>query len=327
MTFRKAFYKQSWLSLLLFAVLPLSGCLFRSHEIRRPVSTAALKDASREQLINFINNNASRLQSLKANVDFSLTVSKQKKGGKPNEFKVTEYTEVSGYLLVRKPEMLRMIGLVPAVRNTLFDMVSNGKNFSLSIPPQSKFIVGSNQIGTPSLQPLENIRPQAIFDALLLKEIDPENEIAVLEQGTEIVKDPKSHKDMEQSDYEIIVIRREGKGNWYLSRKIIFSRVNLLPDRELIYNLQGQLVTDASYESFKDYGGVLFPETVHIERPIEGYSIQLTITKLAPNQTLTDAQFELPQPPGSKVINLDQKNQSAAAGNGQPAEESHNRER
>lgn len=322
MTFRKPLYKQFCLSLLLLAILPLTGCLFRTREIHREVSNAKLKDATRDQLIDFIDNNAGRLQSLKANVDFNLTVSKQKQGGKPNEYKVTEYTEVSGYLLVRKPEMLRMIGLVPAVRNTLFDMVSNGKNFSLSIPPQSKFIVGSNQIGRPSLQPLENIRPQAIFDALLLKVIDPNNEIAVLEQGTEIVKDPKSHKDVEQADYEIIVIRKENN-EWYLSRKIIFSRANLLPDRQMSYNLKGQLVTDASYEDFKDYGGVQFPETVHIARPIEGYNIQLTITKLSPNQPLTDAQFDLPQPPGSKVINLDQKNQNASAGNGQPGEESH----
>lgn len=317
---RKVFYKWLYLFLLLLTVMPLSGCLFRTREIERRVSTARLETANREQLIDFIDNNAARLQSLKANVDFNLTVSKQKKGGKPNEYKVTEYTEVSGYLLVRKPEMLRMIGLVPAVRNTLFDMVSNGRTFSLSIPPQSKFIVGSNQVGRPSLQPLENIRPQAIFDALLLKQIDPENEIAVLELGTEIVKDPKSHKDMDQDDYEIIVIRREGK-DWYLSRKIVFSRVDLKPDREMIYNLQGQLVTDASYENFKDYGGVQFPERVHIERPIEGYNIQLTITKLSLNQQLTDAQFELPQPPGSKVINLDQKTGNTATLDGQPAEE------
>src|SRR5215467_246375 len=254
------------ISLLLLGMVPLTGCLFRSHEIRRPVSTAALKDAGKEQLIDFINTNAARLQSLKATVDFNVTVSKQKKG-KANEYKVTEYTEVSGYLLMRKPEMLRMIGLVPAVRSTLFDMAGNAKGFALSIPGQSKFFVGSNQISRPSIQPLENIRPPVIFDALLLKPIDPQNEIAVLEQGTEMVKDPKSHKDLQQNDYEVIVIRKEGT-NWYLSRKIIFSRVDLQPDRQLIYNLQGQVVTDASYETFKDYGGSLLPETVHINRPV-----------------------------------------------------------
>ena len=261
-------------------------------------------------MVEFVNTNAARLQSFKANVDYNLTVSKQKKG-KPNEFKVTEYTEVSGYLLVRKPEMLRMIGLVPAVHSTAFDMSGNSKGFSLSVPPQGKFFVGSNQVLKPSIQLLENIRPPAIFDALLLKEIDPQNEIAVLEQGTEMVKDLKNHKDLQQQDYEIIVLHKDGE-KWLLSRKIIFSRVDLLPDRQIIYNQQGQAVTDASYENFKDYGGISFPETVHIDRPIEGYSIQVTFAKLTVNQALKDDQFVLTQPPGSKVINLDQKNGNSA---------------
>jgi len=314
------FHRALRICVLALFVVPLTGCLFRSHEERRPFSTAPLREAVAEQLIDFINTNAARLQSFKANVDFNVTVSKQKKG-KANEFKVTEYTEVSGYLLVRKPEMLRMIGLVPAVRSTLFDMAGNGKGFSLSIPPQSKFIIGSNEVSKPSIQPLENLRPPAIFDALLLKEIDPQNEIALLEQGTEMVKDPKNHKDLQQQDYEIIVVRREG-GKWYLSRKIIFSRVDLLPDRQVIYNLQGLPVTDASYENFKNYSGIYFPETVHINRPIEGYSIQLTFTKLTLNQPLKDDQFVLNQPPGSKIINLDQKSgNSAALTGGQTAEE------
>jgi len=312
-------YRKLHLCFVLFVLLPLTGCLFRTHDIRRAVSKAKLRDATLEQLIDFINTNSARLQSLQANVDYNVTVSKEKKD-KPNEFKVTEYTEISGLLLVRKPDMLRMRGLVPAVRSTLFDMSGNAKGFALSIPGQSKFFVGSNQISRPSIQPLENIRPPVIFDALLLKPIDHQNEIAVLEQGTEMVKDPKSHKDLQQQDYEVIVIRKEGT-NWYLSRKIIFSRVDLQPDRQLIYNLQGQVVTDASYETFKDYGGSLLPETVHINRPVEGYSIQITFSKVTANQPLRDDQFVLNQPPGSKVINLDQKNGNTAAANTQSPEE------
>jgi hypothetical protein len=305
--------------ILLLAVTPLMGCLFRTHDVVKPVSTAALKKAPKEQLIATINSMASRVQSLTATVDIDTTVSKQKKG-KTNQYQVTDYPEISGYVLVRKPEMLRMKGLVPVVRSTLFDMVSNGKTFALSIPPQNKFIVGSNQVGKPSSQALENLRPQAVMDALLLKEIDLENERAVLEQSTEIVKDPKTHKDVEQADYELIVIRKEGNDS-YLSRKIIFNRVDLLPHRQLIYDLQGQVATDAQYENFTDYEGVSLPSIVQIERPIENYSIQLSITKLTLNQPLKDEQFALNQPPGSKLVNLDQKNGNTAALNGQPAEE------
>ena len=302
-----------YLSLLLvFALLPLTGCLFRSRNVQRNISTATLKEATLDQLVQWINTNASRLQSVYANIEIDTSVAREKKG-KANEFNVTDYKQISGYLLIRKPGMLRMWGLVPVVRNRLFDMVSNGKVFSLSIPPTNKFYVGSNQMTKPSLKPLENLRPQHIFDALLLKQIDPEEERAVLEQRTEIVKDQKSHKDVEQPDYEVLVIRRGDDDHWYLSRRIVFSRTDLLPHRQFIYNTQGQVVTDAGYANFINENGILFPSIVQIQRPVENYAIQLTFTKLRLNEQLKDDQFVLSQPPGSQLINLDQKNSSAAA--------------
>src|SRR5437588_10130521 len=281
-------------------VLPLTGCLFRSHDVQKPFSTAALKSASLEQLVESINSSASRLQSLKATVDIDTSVTKQKKG-KANDYKVTDNPQISGWVLVRKPEMLRLIGLVPVVRTTMFDMVSNGKSFELSIPVQNKFIVGSNKIAKPSPQPLENLRPQHIFEALLLKPIDRQNEIAVLQQNTEIVKDPKSHKDVEQPDYEVLIIRREDN-SWYLSRDIFFNRADLLPHRQLIYNREGEVVTDAHYDNFMELGGVQFPSTIQIQRPIENYWIKLSVLKdkLHLNEPLKDEKFAIHSHSGPK---------------------------
>src|SRR5438445_315578 len=95
-------------------------------------------------------------------------------------------------------------------------------------------------------QPLENLRPQHIYDALLLRQIDPEKDIAVMENGYETVTDAKRHR-VEQPDYEIDVIQKADHG-WFLSRKIVFSRTDLLPHRQLIYDENGNLATDVSYE-------------------------------------------------------------------------------
>jgi outer membrane lipoprotein-sorting protein len=291
--------------ILLFAVLPLTGCFFRTHNPEKRLSTAILKEATLNELVETINSSASRLQTLNTTIDIDTAVGGPKKG------KVTEYEEIGGYLLIRKPDMLRMIGKFPVVGNRVFDMVSNGKNFELSIPPQNKFIVGTNQIGRPSDKPVENLRPQHILDALLLRPID-QSEIAVLEQSTETVKDPKTHKDAEQADYVVIVIRKEGNG-YFLSRKIVFSRVDLMPHEQLIYDKQGALVTDAHYESFTDFGGgIILPTIVKIERPIEEYEIQLAILKPRLNEPIKDEQFVLPQPPGSQLIDMDRKNGATA---------------
>jgi outer membrane lipoprotein-sorting protein len=291
----------------LFALLLLNGCGFRSsHPVKIRTSTATLREATLEQLVASINANAERLQTLKATVDIDSSVLEAKKD------KVTDNPQFAGYILVRKPEMLRMKMLVPVVRNTAADMVSNGQNFSLAIPPRSQFIVGSNRQPTkPSPQPIYNMRPQHISDALLLKPIDPDKEIAVLENTTEIVKDPKSHKDVEQLAYTVLIIDRDAKGN-YLSRKIVFSRTDLLPHEQHIYDRQGQLMTHALYENYSDNAGIMLPAIVSIQRPIEGYSITLSMVKLDVNVPLTDDQFVLTQPPGSQLINLDTKSSAAA---------------
>jgi len=285
-------------------ILPLAGCLFHSHSVQRQVSTAPLKSATSQELIEYINSQSAKMQSMQATVDIDSSVGGVKRG------KVTDYKEIRGYILAKKPAMLRMIGLMPIVRNRAFDMVSDGQEFKLWIPPKNKFVVGRNDMVEASKQSLENLRPQVIYDALLLQPIHPESEIAVLQKDFETVTDNKGHR-VEQPDYQIEVIQK-GKAGWYLARKIIFSRTDLLPHRQLIYNEKGDLVTDAKYETIKDHNGVDFPEVIEIWRPQEEYSITLKVLKLDLNQPLTDEQFALQKPPGAELVNLDQGQHTTA---------------
>jgi outer membrane lipoprotein-sorting protein len=288
--------------LLMLAVLPLSGCLFRSRKVERQVSTAPLKTATLQELVDQINTEAAKIQTMKATVDIDTSVV-DKTG------KITDYKEIRGYVLVRKPAMLRMIGLMPIVRNQAFDMVSDGRIFKLWVPIKNKFVVGSNDVIHPSKQPLENIRPQYIYDALLLRPIDAQNEIAVLENGMERVLDNKKHP-VDQPDYEVVVIRR-GEHGWFLSRKIVFGRTDLRVHQQLIYDMLGALATEAHYNEYKDFSSVQFPSQIQIYRPEEGYTIVLNILKLDLNQPLTDEQFALQQPPGAQVVHLDQPNEAS----------------
>ena len=280
------------------AALPLTGCLFRSRKVEQPVNAVQLKTATQQELIDYINTQAAGIQSMQATVDIDTTVGGVKKGS------VTDYQEIRGYVLARKPSLLRMIGLMPIVRNKAFDMVSDGQGFKLWIPPKNRFVVGRNDVETRNpAQPLENLRPQHIYDALLLRRINPENEIAVLENDTELVTDAKSHK-VSRADYAIDVISKGDRG-WVLSRKIIFSRTDLLPRRQLLYDAQGNVMTNALYGNYKDDNGMKFPWQIEIARPQEEYDITLNIVKLDLNQTLPDDKFTLEQPTGAEVVNLD----------------------
>jgi len=296
---------------LILATLPVSGCLFRSRKVERQFSTAGLKTATQQELVDAINAQAARIQSMQATVDIDTSV------GGVNQGKVTDYKEIRGYVLARKPAMLRLIGLMPIVRNRAFDMVSDGKEFKLWIPPKNRFVTGRNDVETPNAkQPLESVRPQSLYEAILIREIDPENEIAVLENGYETVLDAKRHR-VEQPDYEIVVVKKAKKA-WFLSRKIVFSRTDLKIHRQFMYDENGNLATDVRYGEYKDYGGVDFPVQTEIERPQEEYDITLNIVKLEFNKPLTDDQFALEQPPGAEVVRLGENGAAHNLGGGDP---------
>ena len=75
---------------LLLAVVPLSGCLFRTRKIERQFSTAPLKTATQQELLDYINTESAKIQSMQATVDIDTSVGDQKKG------KITDYKHIRG---------------------------------------------------------------------------------------------------------------------------------------------------------------------------------------------------------------------------------------
>jgi hypothetical protein len=98
--------------------LPLTGCLFRSHPAQVLLSNAPLQTATLEQLVSTINGQANKIHTLNSTVDIVASSGGSMKG------KITEYKEVKGYILVRQPNMLRMIGLMPIIRNRILLLLS-----------------------------------------------------------------------------------------------------------------------------------------------------------------------------------------------------------
>jgi len=292
-----------WLIAWMIAVLPTSGCLLHHRPVEERYSKAPLLQASRQQLIDIVNQQADSIHSLKATVDIDASAGGIKKG------EITDYKEIRGYILARKPGQLHMVGLMPIVRTTAFDMVSNGTQFELWIPPKNRFVIGQENVPTLDTdKPMENIRPQNIYDALLIQRIDPETELAVLDDnGYQLLRDAKGHRIL-QPDYELIIIQL-GKTP-RLSRKIIFARTDLKIQRQYIYSADGRLVTDSRYANYKDYDGISYPSRVEVNLPQEEYDFTFNMLKVEINQSLSDGQFVLDQPPGAEVIHLDRPQSS-----------------
>jgi len=280
------------LLLLLIAVVPLGGCLSRSRPVALRMSTALLQTATGKDLVERINAEATEIQTLKATVGITVSVGGSKLG------KITEYQEIRGYILARKPSSLRMIGLFPILQSHVFDMVSSGQEFKLWIPSKNQFIVGDNEEARLSIEPLGNLRPQVIYDALLLQAVDLQTELAVLEASEHEVIDHTTQKATLQPDYSLNIIKQNGR-QWYLSRKVVFNRTDLRPNQQLLYDDHGSIVTAVHYDEYREINGVCFPTNIQIWRPREEYSIKLQVTKLTINEPIMDDQFVLQLPAGA----------------------------
>lgn len=269
-------------------VLPaLNGCLVHTRKVARAIMPANVLSAPAQQLVDSINRQYDAISSMSATVQFTASEGGSLKG------KEKTYTSFTGYILLRKPESLRVIGLAPFVRTRLFDMASDGETFKLWIPPKNELIEGANTVTKESSNTFENMRPYIFFDSLLIRKIGPDD-LLLMTTVSPTVVNPKTKKLEIQPEYLLTVLQRQDGGNLLLAKRVIhFSRINLRPVEEDIYDQNGQIQTQATYGPLQKYGTQLFPGTITIKRPLEQYQILISVQKLNVNLPLNDEQFEL----------------------------------
>jgi outer membrane lipoprotein-sorting protein len=277
--------------LVCLSALDFSGCFVRRRIITRKGGNATpiLLTADKQTLIDFLANQYQAIRSFSATVDMTPAL------GSAEKSKITEYKDVRGYVLFRKPAFIRLIGLYPVVRNKAFDMVSNGKDFRLYLPSSNRFIVGSNELAVRSKNKIENLRPQHFLEALM---------VAPMQQGEKV--ELMNLTDEDNAVYVLHFVRVQPDGEILPVRSVWFSRINLHIARQLVYDPTGNILTDARYSDWQNYDGVPFPKVVDIDRPQDDYAVVLTVVKMEINRPVSDDKFVLEQPEGTQLQVLGQ---------------------
>ncbi len=223
--------------------------------------------------------------------DFNATVDMVPALGSAEKSQITEYKDVRAFILFRKPAFIRMIGLYPVVRSKAFDMASDGTDFRLYLPGKNLFITGRNEIVAPSKNKLENLRPEHILNALLVRPVDTAHNKLLMENLT----------DEDNAHYILQEIRETPDGQLHLQRTIWFNRVNLQLARQLIFDPDGNILSDARYAQWKAYDNVPFPKHIEINRPHDEYGVVIDLVKMDINKGVSDDKFVLEQPEGTTL--------------------------
>jgi hypothetical protein len=276
----------------------LAGCsLFpTTRKLPMPKAPVLTQSVDPEELVERLNKRWAAINTLFAKVEIRASKSESKKGV------ATDYPSIQGVILMRKPDSLRVVGQMIGVR--IFDMASDGKCFTLSIPHDSKVIKGCGVSKTKSANAWENLRPGFFFDAMLVRGLDPDDLYSVV-LDSETIEDAARKHLFTVPEYILSVSRRKpGTQQLIPVRVVTFKRDTLLPYQQDLYDTDGNLETVVTYGAYQDFEGGQFPSSVTIKRPMEEIQIVLTVEAVKENQALTDDQFIVLVPDGTKIQNV-----------------------
>ena len=272
--------------------LSLASCnparLNRTTRIPTDELPLPAKTAARSELIDRANRFSRSIEALKLKVSYEFT------GGTIETGEIKQWRESEGFILLRKPADIRVI--VQAFQVRVIDMVSDGREFSIDVPPKNKFIRGLNhQVIPPRKDVPVNVRPQHIFEALAIASLDGADSSLI-----SVEEDQKDRKKF----YILSCHQWSPGGGLDLKRKIWFDRFDLNIVRQRIYAEGGKLETEISYSDFRSIDGQVYPALIHFARPQEAYSLSIRAQKIQVNVNLDDDAFVLKKLPTSEEIDL-----------------------
>ena len=286
----------------------LTGCLVHTHSVLKTRPPDVVLNSTLDQLLKQVDERNAAIQSVTDIVQVVACT------GGSSQGEVKCYSPFSGYIIIGKPEQIRLILNLPVFRSRALDMVSDGKTFKLLIPPENCAITGSDVVTNSSQKGLYSLRPAVILDSLLIHGLEPD-QIVTMTQDSRVIENPKKRKDLIQDpDYDIEFLSQPQGQIASTLHVVHIDRMNLLPWRQDIYDADGKVATQAFYSNYQKFGDVTFPTKIVIQRPLDELGLTITVTKATFNQPLLEDQFNLgPIPENYAVQNMDDPVSAATA--------------
>lgn len=249
------------------------------------------KTASKEELFQKLEASSSEVRTLIGSVSMDVS------GGGKQTGVLTEYRQTKGYVLVARPHNIRIKVLLPLVESTIADMVSDGKEYRISIPIKNQWMEGDVNVRVNSSSPIANLRPQDFLDGLFV-------DVTPYLNKPELKRSFTDQTEGRRSFYVFTFMDVSGDGPEVRTlEKIWIDRSDdLKVSRKQIFGKDGRIESDVEYSNYHSEGNVQFPETVQIYRPIEDLTLKLTFLSTRVNENLQDSTFELQRPEGSEIL-------------------------
>lgn len=283
-----------WGLVVLIAVMVSSSGCKKQTTIEVPRAILQAKSATLDELLAIVNQ-YDKLQTLQ---DGRLKAQYTSKKKQDRLIDLVKYPKLPGLLLMKRPDSLYLVLREPALKSTLLNLSSTGDELRVWVPKRNTFYILKDSskilISEELEEPLEiPIRASHIFEAIFPKAVslqDPEIHISKLEDEDTYNK------------YYVLPVYRVGSSNiLYPLREFRIERAGLTLSRQRIYDNAGHLVSEISYSEMSRIENYALPGKIHIERPLDGYALDLEFRNWKVGPDFKDGAFKLEPPSGAKV--------------------------
>lgn len=286
------------LVLLAASMLLLSaGCgVSRTVKVAVPPRYALARTSTLDEALGSLRRQQAAVQSLScASLRVNFT------SGTAEAGQLKEYHSAPGYLLLKRPDQVRLNIQNPITKTSIAELVSSGDDFGLWVPRDNKYYHGKNSAREYEVDkgPGFTAKPSHIFEALLPQLLDSAGAAARLawkEEQDAVTK------------YYVLSVFRAGEGELLVPlRDLWMDRSSMMVARQRTYLPDGAVESLIEYSNWQDAGGVPLPLDVRIDRPHDGYSLELRLKEWKLNPELPADAFVLNPPPGAVRVELREK--------------------
>ncbi len=287
-------------SFCLIAALGASGCrIKRTIKTHVPEKVLQAKTATLEELLKLLQK-YDDIQCLSSRLDVTYSSGKRESGV------IQEIRKQPGYILLRRPNSTQLVVQNFVTKTKELELLSVEDNLSIWISRGNRLYLGKNSAKELILEESADspaftvpIRGGHVFEA-------------VFPQGIRIGEPGSLYSLEESSDseakYYVLAFYREGlRRRIHTERKLWIERSSLTIARQQVYLESGQLESDITYSNSIPIDGYYLPTTMRIDRPLDGYALNLEFKSWRINPVLADNAFILTPPAGAQVIHLSEK--------------------
>lgn len=280
---------------ILVATLLLSGCLIKRTNVPENQRLLPAQTRSFKELLQDLEARSRAIRTLRvAKVLFLPSEGVRKK-----DQSTTTRLAVPGFILVNRPNDIRIRLNLPLLGTTGADLVSDGQQYKVWVPFSRNMYVGradqSIQIAKLDMQLPP---PRDISNALFI-DINP------YLNNPKYKLLPKQATVGTHSYYVVTIIDIEARDSGgQVVEEIWIDRTNMEIARHVAYGDEGLELTDTTFSGYQVSGDEPFPRVVTIYRPVEDVNLKITFES-APdaNSTIPPDAFQL-NPEGANVIQM-----------------------